>query len=37
LLVNMVTAGHLGIKSGNGFYSYTPGNKELIVSSKFRR
>jgi len=37
LLVNMVTAGHLGIKSGNGFYSYTPGNNELIVSSKFRR
>ena len=36
LLINMVTAGHLGIKSGNGFYSYTPGNKELIVSDKFR-
>jgi 3-hydroxybutyryl-CoA dehydrogenase len=37
LLVNMVTAGHLGIKSSNGFYTYTPGNKELIVSSKFKR
>jgi len=37
LLINMVTAGHLGIKSGNGFYTYTPGNKELIVSSKFKR
>ena len=36
LLVNMVTAGHLGIKSGNGFYTYTPGNKELIVSPKFK-
>jgi 3-hydroxybutyryl-CoA dehydrogenase len=36
LLVNMVTAGHLGIKSGNGFYLYAPGNKELIVSSKFK-
>lgn len=35
LLVNMVTAGHLGIKSGHGFYTYTPGNKELIVSPKF--
>lgn len=35
LLVNMVTAGHLGIKSGNGFYTYTPGNKELLVSPKF--
>lgn len=36
LLINMVTAGHLGVKSGNGFYSYSPGNKELIVASKFR-
>ena len=36
LLVNMVTAGHLGIKSGNGFYTYTLGNKELTVSSKFK-
>ncbi|HTD40199.1 MAG TPA: 3-hydroxybutyryl-CoA dehydrogenase [Mucilaginibacter sp.] len=36
LLVNMVTAGHLGVKSGNGFYTYTPGNKELIISSKFK-
>jgi 3-hydroxybutyryl-CoA dehydrogenase len=35
LLVNMVTAGHLGVKSGNGFYTYTPGNKEVIVASKF--
>jgi len=35
LLINMVTAGHLGVKSGNGFYSYSPGNKDLIVSSKF--
>jgi len=37
LLVNMVSAGHLGIKSGSGFYKYTPGNKELIVSGKFKR
>jgi 3-hydroxybutyryl-CoA dehydrogenase len=36
LLVNMVTAGHLGVKSGNGFYTYTPGVKELVVSEKFR-
>jgi len=35
LLVNMVTAGHLGVKSGNGFYTYAPGSKELVVSSKF--
>lgn len=35
LLVNMVTAGYLGVKSGEGFYKYTPGNKELVVSSRF--
>jgi 3-hydroxybutyryl-CoA dehydrogenase len=35
LLVNMVTAGHLGVKSGSGFYTYTPGNKDLVISSKF--
>jgi len=37
LLVNMVTAGHLGVKSGSGFYKYTPGSKELVVASKFSR
>lgn len=37
LLVNMVTSGNLGIKSGEGFYTYTPGSKELIVSRKFRK
>lgn len=36
LLVNMVTAGQLGIKSGKGFYDYTNGSKELIVSEKFK-
>jgi 3-hydroxybutyryl-CoA dehydrogenase len=35
LLVNMVSAGHLGVKSGNGFYQYTAGSKELVVASKF--
>lgn len=35
LLVNMVTAGKLGVKSGEGFYIYTPGSKELVVSSRF--
>ena len=37
LLVNMVTAGKLGIKSGEGFYVYTPGSKELIVSDSFKK
>lgn len=36
LLVNMVTAGKLGVKSGEGFYTYTPGIKELIVSDRFK-
>jgi 3-hydroxybutyryl-CoA dehydrogenase len=35
LLVNMVMAGKLGIKSAEGFYSYTPGSKDLVVSSRF--
>jgi 3-hydroxybutyryl-CoA dehydrogenase len=35
LLVNMVTAGYLGAKSGEGFYRYEPGSKELMVSSRF--
>jgi len=35
LLVNMVTAGYLGVKSGEGFYSWGHGNKELIVSGQF--
>ncbi len=36
LLVNMVMAGKLGVKSGEGFYTYTPGSKELVVSERFR-
>lgn len=32
LLVNMVTAGKLGVKSGEGFYAYTPGSKEITVA-----
>ena len=36
LLVNMVTAGKMGVKSGEGFYSWTHGTKELIVSEQFK-
>ncbi|MCX6191553.1 MAG: 3-hydroxybutyryl-CoA dehydrogenase [Flavobacteriia bacterium] len=37
LLVNMVTAGKKGIKSGEGFYSWTHGTKELIVAPNFSK
>ena len=36
LLVNMVAAGKLGAKNGEGFYSYTKGSKELVVAEKFK-
>ncbi len=36
LLTNMVMAGKLGIKSGEGFYKYTAGSKELVVGGQFR-
>ena len=35
LLVNMVRAGHIGVKSGSGFYSYGHNTKELIVAEQF--
>ncbi|MBP7407987.1 MAG: 3-hydroxybutyryl-CoA dehydrogenase [Flavobacteriales bacterium] len=37
LLVQMVTAGKLGAKSGEGFYVYTAGSKELVVAPAFTR
>ncbi|MBR9831190.1 3-hydroxybutyryl-CoA dehydrogenase [Acidiluteibacter ferrifornacis] len=37
LLVNMVMAGKKGAKSGEGFYSYTHGTKELVVADSFKK
>lgn len=37
LLVNMVMAGKLGSKSGEGFYVYTPGSKEIVVAPGFKK
>ena len=37
LLVNMVMAGRLGAKSGEGFYQYTAGSKDLVVAERFRK
>ena len=37
LLVNMVTAGDLGVKSGRGFYDYGHGTKDLVVAPGFAK
>ncbi len=37
LLVNMVEAGHLGVKSGSGFYSHGHGTKDLILADQFKK
>jgi 3-hydroxybutyryl-CoA dehydrogenase len=36
LISNMVAAGFLGVKSGEGFYKYAAGSKELVVSERFK-
>lgn len=36
LLTNMVQAKNFGIKTGEGFYKYTAGSKELVVSERFQ-
>jgi len=35
LLVTMVNDGNLGVKSGSGFYNYTPGSKDLVIADRF--
>lgn len=37
LLANMVMSGNLGVKSGQGFYKYTKGTKDLIVADNFMK
>jgi 3-hydroxybutyryl-CoA dehydrogenase len=37
LLTNMVNAGYLGVKSSEGFYKYTTGSRELVLSSRFKK
>lgn len=35
LLINMVQAGHKGVKTASGFYKYTAGSKDLVVADRF--
>ncbi len=37
LLVNMVASGNLGVKSGQGFYKYTKGSKDIVVADNFKK
>ena len=37
LLVNMVASGQLGVKSGGGFYDYSAGIKELVLSNRWSK
>lgn len=37
LLVNMVAAGKKGVKTSEGFYTYTVGSKALVVANKFKK
>jgi 3-hydroxybutyryl-CoA dehydrogenase len=37
LLVNMVAAGKKGVKSGEGFYDWSHGTKDLVVADNFKK
>jgi len=37
LLVNMVEAGYKGAKTGEGFYQYTKGSKDIVVAPRFTK
>ena len=37
LLVNMVQAGHKGVKTGAGFYKYSAGSKDLVIADRFQK
>jgi len=37
LLVNMVEAGYEGVKTGEGFYQYTKGSKDIVVAQRFNK
>jgi 3-hydroxybutyryl-CoA dehydrogenase len=37
LLVNMVASGNLGVKTGQGFYKYTKGSKDIVVADNFKK
>lgn len=37
LLIEMVSAKEFGVKTGSGFYQYTPGSKDLIVAGRFAK
>lgn len=37
LLINMVIAGLLGVKSGSGFYLYSKDSKDLVVNPRFEK
>lgn len=37
LLISMVADKNLGVKTGSGFYKYTPGSKDLVIADRFMK